>query len=414
MIEQVSEKGRELFLSDSIRKSLIVYIYDANDNYIGNLVTTLGDESIVFESMKFDEGVLDGEKLVLGSYISKQISFDRIYDGVSYQNHRCVCVFQDYDENNEVVDRIVLLEGKIFSDVVSNDGNFASVTAYDFLYYFAEKDLSVYSALPFGENTAWGHIQRVCNSLTTNTPYVFFPYVVVSGQANNDENEIVSIFPNATSQINFNISETEKYLFKDFLKHSAEFLGGYIRIPTRYLVSDVDMLTWNFWINFEYLPIDTSFEKVLPKENLYPSNNIFPGAKSNRAIFELPYYINMKFVSQYLTPYNFMYIYKKNELIMGVSATPNLDLQNTYEINDNLFFNFSENLGDDASNVLSLLANIEYPITYVETPYLPFLQSADNLMIRNKEQTFIVPIHKISVSGINAAKCTMDSSANTI
>jgi hypothetical protein len=414
LLQQITDRGRQLFAEDSVRKQLLVYVYDSTENINGNLETILNDENIISESMKFSEGILDNDKLEFGSYFSKQISFERIYDNVSYKNKRCVCILQVYDNDGTVTDHIVLLVGRIYSDKISDDGFKSTVTAYDSLYYVQNIDLNQKGYIRREKKSAWEHIFDTLSDYELN----IVPDVFLHGQSLGalDEN-VAKVFPNATEEIDFTNLPDEKYLVKDFLKDSGEFLGAVIQAPTTYRVKSVfdgdGMSTWDFTIAIDYKRIDTLYETVFPNDKIYPSNTIYPGFISLPYTYELPYYIDFHYEGEDIIPYNAITIYKENSVIGSADSQNENKVE--YVINDNKFFTFCPRTADILKDHLEQIA-VEYALTTIDIPYLPFLQSSDNLFVHTgtAKGAVLIPILKIEVNGINSMRAKIECLANTI
>lgn len=145
----VKEENKALCFQDSTSKPLSLYMYtkveseESPTGYTWRLFRVL-DEEIILESAKFDEGILEGGKFTLGSFVIPELNIEWRNDGIRYTGFVCIPVQQIGDEyiayfNGYVEEETVNSNGTIVkAKIKSLMGEKLSISLYDIIQLSSE------------------------------------------------------------------------------------------------------------------------------------------------------------------------------------------------------------------------------------------------------------------------------------
>lgn len=455
----VSDRVAQLYSMDSIRKSLEVYVYEwvedwewmeggyyallaPNSTSLANTIApTFSDESIVSESMDFKEGLLEGEELKFGSVVTKELSFQRIYNGISYAKKFCRCVLAIYEEDGvTVANRITLMYGQFTVDKFQDNGFIKDVTIRsclaDILAWnigsdddghltaFLEPGPSAYS---FDGSTIGDYLDFVgmAAGIWVNVPW--------------DSTERRLKFPSVTGRYN-SVLDTPVAMSAAStpltagaaLSGLAEICGAFLReakmvvvdeYPSEQLPYAVDVYSdWLYMYptaSVDLIRADTRIRRMFPADDLFPANQVYPlysgsllNGAFNTGTFVIPQLINATWAEEDLVNFTRVEAYLGDNIAAAKGSSGSA----VYIVKDNAALSKDVTGGyyafqEACASILSMCDSNNYPLGTLEHLWAPFVEPGDNIVIIHESEAIIFPVFGVQVHGINLLRATTECRA---
>lgn len=428
----VSDRVSELYMMDSIRKSLEIYLYKwvPDEEYIEGgyyallapnseelatvIAPTITDDQILSESMNYKEGLLEGEVLKFGSLVAKELSIQRIYNGISYSKKICKAVLALYDEDGEtIVNRITLFNGYVAEDKLQDNGFIRDMTLRSNLSAVLEWNIGSGGA---GDLT--GFLQPGPSSLSfdgsTVADYFSFVGIATNCYINipSDPAERRLRFPSPTGRYN------------SVLDMPIAMSGAEAPLTASAALSGLAELCGAFLRENKILVVDASPEEELPYAvDVYSTwlqmstlmthlELIRLSGASNAGTFALPWYINASWSEEDLVNFVRAECYIGSELKASVGADSGV----SYQIKDNAALRKSPDgtkncYSEAVASVLAMCTQNNYPIGTLQHLWAPFVEPGDSIVLTHEDTVVTIPVFSCQVQGINLLKATTDCRA---
>ncbi len=295
----IKEKNKALCFQDSTPKPLRLYMYkevesdETPTGYTWRLFRVL-DEEIILESANFTEGILEGEKFSLGSFVIPEMTIEWRNDGIRYKDFVCVPVQQIGDEYIGY-EYIAYFNGYVAEETINTNGT----TVKAKIKSLADKKMgiSLNNIIPetdYDDEVAYIISQALENcgliSFDDKKDLMAFEYLAEKLKENFENAKITLSYFQA-----WEFSEIlPKLTLKDLLKQSGEFLGCQVLISSKNKV------------NIEELKSDQSafyegidFVKIPQVSDL-----------TETPIYQPPYYMNLQYDKTPLLNENIALLYQ--------------------------------------------------------------------------------------------------------
>lgn len=455
----VSDRVSELYMMDSIRKSLEIYLYEwvpdewsldggyyallaPNSTELATeIAPTITDDQILSESMNYKEGLLEGEVLKFGSLVAKELSLQRIYNGVSYSKKVCKAVLALYDEDGEtLVNRITLFDGYVAEDKFQDNGFIKDMTLRSNLAAFLDWNIGSDGS---GNLTAFMEPGPSAYSFDGSTVADYFDFVGMATRCfiniPYDSAERRLRFPSPTGRYNsildmpIAMSGAEAPLTASAaLSGLAELCGAFLRESKMIVLDDYpeEELPYAFdvystWLTsfasstLELIRVDTYVRQMYPADDLYPADMLFPlysgsllNGAFNTGTFVIPWYISATWSEEDLVNYIRAECYIGSEL----KASTGVDGGNSYQIKDNAALRKSPDgtnncYAEAVASVLAMCNQNNYSIGTLQHLWAPFVEPGDNIVLLYENKVIVMPVFSCQVQGINLLRATTDCRA---
>lgn len=421
----LTPENKALCFQDSVEKPVTVAIYEQTSNpeipdttYF-KITETIKGEQITSESMKFEEGIIDGSKFEFGTYVFPQLQISWQYTGKRFLNKYCT-VYQ-----NIGTQWVAYMNGFITKETVSGDRQTVNAT------------IECATAQRLDTNLAYLYNQYTVGEKITMLD--FLQMVVTSGVIFIDLNGLKAKYP-IVEKANFRIrNNVSQILLSDFLKFVGELTGSHIRIQKRAFSDERAILSQTFFYptdTLTFVRADNNVEYIYPSSNTYPSTTTYPLMTADTVIsnptYNLPYCINLEYDDYPQEPYKrydvkLWYVQESNEFEKTQTVYPVIGENNAVDTSLVPAYTFDMTTCDKAfsdiywssgvsfllyirNTIYPYLLNAKYVISNLEYTYAPFLEPGDNVIATTASgKTMLIPILSSSASGINALRGTIRS-----
>lgn len=417
MIYDYSQHIKDLFYTDSIRKSLTINLSENPIDLSTYEYTTfeiyksLSDEDIISESMEFSEALSEETKFTFRSFSLPQLSVNRVFEQKDFTGCACTCILSIYEEDGTTIAaNIMLLSGYVVSDEASDDRQTRKLSCIDSVGQLFEKEIFSLENV----NKTNSSILSLISSISRATK-IFFLKGIYDENGVLDHQEIsYSNFPELDYNVNFTDFENS-YTIKDFLQDLCEITGCFLIFNKQNTVSPENTyLGRNITLIRPYLDMDLLY----PENTVYPSEQLYPLFGFISEIYTSPpfvhkidWYINTVISTQPVMPYKYFSVYIGNKSIFQ-SETSGINSTLEYKISNNILLDKANQ--SEITNIIApaeyLTSKLSYFIIKIDMPYLAYLQPGDFIMIESNWGTYVMPIIKVEVNGINslAARVTCE------
>lgn len=420
MIYNYPQNVRDLFYTDSIKKSLTINISKdpidlltySETNF--DIYKTLSDEDIITESMEFSEGLSEETQFTFRSFSLPQLSVSRVFEQKDYTGCACTCILSIYNaDGTTIAANIMLLSGYVISDEASDDRRTRKLTCIDSLGQFFEKEIFALN----GINKTTMTILNFITAISTATKIQFF----YGSYDNNGVLDVAAVdvntFPELTYEVNFS-NFNASYTIKDFLQDLAEATGCFL-IFHKQNSTTVN----NSYIGLDIVLIRTFLDMQLlyPSSALYPKTSLYPLFVKTTPLFsqvpivhKIDWYINAVISTEPVKPYKYFSVYIGNKKIF-TAASAGKKSNTEYKISNNMLLEKAN--ANEISNItyapMALTSDLNYFTIKLDMPYLAYLQPGDFIMFESEWGTYILPIVNVQVRGINSLKATVSCELKT-
>lgn len=412
LIYNYSQEVRDLFYTDSIRKKLTINLSENPINLATYNIDTfdiyksLSDDEIISESMEFSEALTEETKFTLHSFSCQQLSVNRVFEQKDFTGCACNCILSIYQSDGETIAaNIMLLSGYVTSDEASEDRKTRKLTCLDSLGQILDREIFSFSGVSKDSQT----INSLISQVGTATKISFYKGVYDDYGVITEEN--MSNFPELNYNVNFTNFENS-YTIKDFISDIAEALGAFI-LFNKQNITNSNMGIIGREIVFVRPLLD--LEMLYPQNKLYPHNSLYPLLRDPNTIYakftpvyELPWYKKIVISTKNVLAYEYFSVYIGNQILFK-SQIFGVDTDLEYKISNNILLQYANK--NDVSKIVDgamvLTSSLNYFIVKLEMPYLAFLQPGDYLLIESEWGTYIMPIIKVEVKGINSLNATV-------
>ena len=409
MIYNYSQHIKDLFYTDSIRKSLTINLSEnpidlLNYEYTDfEIYKSLSDEDIISESMEFSEALSEEIEFTFRSFSLPQLSVDRIFEQKDFTGCACTCILSIYEEDGETIAaNIMLLSGYVVSDEASEDRQTRKMSCIDSVSQLFEKEIFSLSNV----NKTEMSILNFISAISVATKINFFKGVY-------DENGILDVEEINTStfpELNYNVDFTnydKSYTVKDFLSDFCEITGCFFVFNKQNSPSiNNSYLARNIILIRPYLDMDLLY----PKNSLYPDTSLYPLFGYATQIYTKPpvvhkidWYINAVISTSSVMPYKYFSVYVGNKEIFN-STEMGINSNLEYKISNNVLLEKANE--NEITNIVApvdfLLRKLSYFVIKLDMPYLAYLQPGDFIMFESEWGTYVLPVIKTEVKGINS------------
>lgn len=421
LIYNYSQEVRDLFYTDSIRKKLTINLsenpidlFEIGGSSTFEIYRTLSDEEIISESMEFSEALSEETNFTFRSFSLPQLSVERVFEQYDFTGCACTCILTIYEQDRETpAAYILLLDGYVLSDEASEDRKTRKLTCISSVSQILDKEV-------------FSHINKNVYTVAGLLANAFSPFSIFKGEYNNygtiDIYQITSASPQF-NELDYNVNFSnfqESYTYKDLLLDVIEALGCFC-LFYKGNISPVSGENYNF-INKDIILIRPNFNLGL----LYPNNNVYPSNSAQYGLIyplysfaeneyvtlspsnKLPWYKKVAISTKPNYPYNYFSVYIGNNRIFRFEG---------YHTNNNLEYTIKDNKlleQADRDEIVYITGGVTYMIYYLnffriklEMPYLAYLQPGDSILIENEWGTYVMPIVKVEVKGINSLNATV-------
>ena len=252
MIYDYSQHIKDLFYTDSIRKSLTINLSENPIDLSTYEYTTfeiykrLSDEDIISESMEFSEALSEETKCTFRSFSLPQLSVNRVFEQKDFTGCACTCIFSIYEEDGTIIAaNIMLLRGYVVSDEPSDDRQTRKLSCIDSVGQLFEKEIFSLENV----NKTNLSILSLISSISQATK-IFFSKGIYDKNGVLDHQEIsYANFPELDYNVNFAEFENS-YTIKDFLQDLCEITGCFlifnkqntVSLDNTYLVRNITLI----------------------------------------------------------------------------------------------------------------------------------------------------------------------------
>lgn len=409
LIYNYSQEVRDLFYTDSIRKKLTINLSENpidfstyNRTYF-DIYKSLSDDEIISESMEFSEALSEENKFTFRAFSLPQLSVDRVFEEKDFTGCACTCILSIYEEDNQTIAaNIMLLSGYVVSDEASDDRQTRKLNCIDSIGQLLEKEIFSFENV----NKTNSSILKLISAVSTATKISFF-------KGDYDENGVLDyelITETNFSKLKYDVDFTNfenSYTLKGFIQDLCEITGCFIVFHKQNSTS-LD----NSYIGKEiiFVNIYMDLQLLYPYQTIYPDDDIYPllgligklPAKPS-VINKIDWYIKAVTSTRTVIPYDGFTVYIGNRIIykepLHLSA---FDLE--YKINNNVLLENAKisSMPNILDGLFFSLISLNYFTAKLDMPYLAYLQPGDFLMFDTQWGTYILPIVKVEVKGINS------------
>ena len=435
-----------------------IYDWQTNEDIVISkelvLIKTLGEEDengysdLIGNSFSFTEGIIEDSTFKLGAFVIPQIEIQRIYNGVSYKNKHCK-VFQDFvDTDNNIFKRLEFMNGIVSSEKFNEDHSIVTMS------------ISILEDAFYNENIAETLREMFVGGVEITLSYfISTVFNLMSGlyfDEDKHKNYFTAIETDAqgTQTLyyipigNFLKEDTEVSLL-DIYRMIGEAFGVFFRF-NKYLFVTNDIIEWldlkDVWrqTEIEFCNINNTFDFLTPTNNKFPKETeIYPlqyekvnfpfesNTYSYNDVFEYPYNIRSEYDEETITKYNsitFSYAeinYGTQRFVtFGVDENGNFvgrtPIYPNLKIEDNLIFVGVENTQRAGFvDVVILMGRAAGTFCYskfinarLEVPYLPTLESGDNVLFRTNNGYKVMPYLLCESRGMGQIRANISSNSN--
>ena len=420
MIYDYPQNVRDLFYTDSIKKSLTINLSESPIDLLTysktnfDIYKTLSDEDIIAESMEFSEGLSEETQFTFRSFSLPQLSVSRIFEQKDYTGCACTCILSVYAEDGTTIAaNIMLLSGYVVSDEASDDRRTRKLNCIDSLGQFFEKEIFALG----GINKTTMTILDFIDAISIATKIQFFKGSYDNNGVLNVAKVDGSTFPELIYEVNFS-NFNKSYTIKDFLQDLAEVTGCFL-IFHKQNSTTVN----NSYIGLDIVLVRTFLDMRLryPSSTLYPKTSLYPlFVETTSSLSQVPivhkidWYISAIISTEPVKPYKYFSVYIGNKEIF--TATAFGEKSNTeYKISNNTLLEKAN--ANEISNIayapVALTSALNYFTIKLDMPYLAYLQPGDFIMFESEWGTYILPIMNVQVSGINSLRATVSCELKT-
>lgn len=423
MIYNYSQHIKDLFYTDSIRKSLTINLSEnpidlLNYEYTDfEIYKSLSDEDIISESMEFSEALSEETKFTFRSFSLPQLSVDRIFEQKDFTGCACTCILSIYEEDGETIAaNIMLLSGYVSSDEASEDRKTRKLVCLDAVSQLLNFEIFSLSGVSKGNQT----ILTLMNTISSATKISFY-----WGKYNKYGELYVEIFNplynvvELNQTVNFTNFENS-YTINDFLKDLAEILGAFCIF---YKSNTTSLNNSYIGLQVTFVPVQLNLDLLYPSTTKYPANYLYPlfgDSVDNYAqypiVHNLPWFKKVVIGTKPVIPYKYFSVYIGNKEIFKSETFISVDMELEYKVSNNILCQYA--VQDELIYLTArsdyMTSHLNYFLIKLEMPYLAYLQPGDCLLVNSEWGTYAMPIIKVDVKGINSLNATVTCELATL